>query len=484
MFERDTDTGVLARTDDETPLNLWYRSPGRPLPIAISVDDAYLFVFEGKGDQTNLFSLADRLNPERLATLAKFWGNSWPPDECRFADSRTKGVVVDVFCPGTAFTARWDSEASELVGADFITDEQVDRLGGPPMPDFDALVDLAVSPDDEHLYVATPNHGILIFARGGGPVAEESSGMPDLVIQRVWSSTAAPATGASFELSALVRNRGSGQATAATLRFYRSANATISSLDAEVGSLALDALAASGTRSRSVDVTAPAVAGTYYYGACVDDVADESETANNCSQAVSVAVIEGAPDLVVEGISVDESTLDAGESFTLSAVARNRGYGAAAATTVRYYRSDDTRVSTADAEVGTDNLGALAAGGDSALSIDLNAPTEPGTVYYGACVDAVSGESAEDNNCSAAVAVTVHSYCRAGDVVAPGGSCGIYGTDHTFDVESDGQGCLRAGFTLCSGGSISFRSATLTFIADQLDDMSWEIEEIDPAPPD
>ena len=410
VFERDTDTGVLVRTDHETPLRVWVL---QPFPIAISDDDEYLFVFDGTGDLTNLFSLADRLNPERLGTLSRFWGLSWEEVECRFADSRTEGVIVDVFCPGMAFTTRWDSEAGELVGADFITPEQVDRFGGSPMPDFDDLVDLAVSPDDEYLYVATPNNGILIFARGGNPVAEDSTGMPDLVIQHVWSSTAAPATGASFALSALVRNRGSGRATAATLGFYRSADATISSEDAEVGSLALDALAAYGTRSRAVDVTAPAVAGTYYYGACVDDVADESETANNCSQAVSVEVIEGAPDLVVEGISVDESTLDAGESFTLNAVARNRGHGAAAATTVRYYRSDDTGVSTADTEVGTDNVGALAAGNDSALSIDLDAPTDPGTVYYGACVDAVSGESAEDNNCSVAVAVTIRG--TAGD---------------------------------------------------------------------
>ena len=133
-------------------------------------------------------------------------------------------------------------------------------------------------------------------------------------------------------------------------------------------------------------------------------------------QAVSVTVTQGAPDLVVEGISVDEPTLDAGESFTLSGVARNRGYGPSAATTHRYYRSDDTRVSAADTEVGTDNLGALAAGNHSALSIDLDAPAEPGTVYYGACVDAVSGEAAADNNCSAAVAVTVRG--AAGDRTA------------------------------------------------------------------
>ena len=482
VFDRDTDTGVLTPTDNITILD--FLIPYRTLPIAISDDDAYLFVFDRTGDRTKLFSLADRLNPEWLGMLSRFWGWDRPSDRCHFADSRTEGVIVDVFCPGGAFSVRWDSEAGELVGADFITPEQVDRLGGPPMPDFDDLVDLAVSPDDEYLYVATPNNGILIFARGGSPVTEDSTGMPDLVVQHVWSSTAAPASGASFALSALVRNRGSGRATSATLGFYRSADATISVEDVEVGSLALDVLAAYGTRSRTVDVTAPVVAGTYYYGACVDDVADESETANNCSQAVSLAVTEGAPDLVVEGISVDKSTLDVGESFTLNAVVRNRGHSTAAATTLRYYRSEDTLVSTADTQVGTNNVGALAAGGDSALSIGLNAPVEPGTAYYGACIDAVSRESAEDNNCSDTVAVTVQSYCRDGRVVAPGGRCLIYGTDHTFDVESDGQGCLRTGFTLCSEGSIDLQSATLTFVAHQLDNMSWEIEEIDPAPPD
>ena len=33
--------------------------------------------------------------------------------------------------------------------------------------------------------------------------------------------------------------------------------------------------------------------GTYYYGACVDAVAGESDTANNCSSAVSVTVSDG-----------------------------------------------------------------------------------------------------------------------------------------------------------------------------------------------
>ena len=48
-------------------------------------------------------------------------------------------------------------------------------------------------------------------------------------------------------------------------------------------------LAASGTSSQSVDLTAPGP-GTYYYGACVDALTDESDTTNNCSTSVVVTV--------------------------------------------------------------------------------------------------------------------------------------------------------------------------------------------------
>ena len=39
-------------------------------------------------------------------------------------------------------------------------------------------------------------------------------------------------------------------------------------------------------------VTAPASAGTYYYGLCVDAVTGESDTTNNCSGSASVEVTE------------------------------------------------------------------------------------------------------------------------------------------------------------------------------------------------
>ena len=229
---------------------------------------------------------------------------------------------------------------------------------------------------------------------------------PDLVVGSPSVSNSSPLTGASFTLSATVRNQGSGPSAATTLRYYRSTDATISGTDTQVGTDAVGALSASGTSDESIGLTAPASAGTYYYGACVIVVTDESDTSNNCSDAVTVTV-GGRPDLVVESPSVDDDSPVTGASFTLSATVRNQGSGPSAATTLRYYRSADATITGTDTQVGTDAVSALSASGTSDESIDLTAPSSPGTYYYGACVNSVTGESDTSNNCSSAVTIAV-----------------------------------------------------------------------------
>ena len=119
----------------------------------------------------------------------------------------------------------------------------------------------------------------------------------------------------------------------------------------------------------------------------------------------------GSPDLIVESPSVDNSSPDAGEYFTLSATVRNQGNGSGtyALTTLRYYQSTDATISTNDKEVGSDLVSRLAAGETSEESGRVRAPSSPGTYYYGACVESVSSESNTNNNCSSAVTVTVGS---------------------------------------------------------------------------
>ena len=133
---------------------------------------------------------------------------------------------------------------------------------------------------------------------------------------------------------------------------------------------------------------------------------------------VEVETMAPEPDLVVRSPSVSASSLETGESFTLSVTVGNDGAGTAAwRPTLLYYRSDDGTISHADTEEGAERtdkqkeIGALFAGQTRSHSISLTAPSSAGTYYYGACVASDSFraalESDTTNNCSGSVAVVV-----------------------------------------------------------------------------
>ena len=97
------------------------------------------------------------------------------------------------------------------------------------------------------------------------------------------------------------------------------------------------------------------------------------------------------PDLGVGIPSINDATLYTGNSFTLLVTVTNAGDGASEATTLRYYRSTDTTITSSDTELDADAVGGLAAAGTSDQSVDLTAPSTAGAYYYGACVDSVTG---------------------------------------------------------------------------------------------
>ena len=109
----------------------------------------------------------------------------------------------------------------------------------------------------------------------------------------------------------------------------------------------MSSLDAAESGDESISLTAPSTPGTYYYGACVDSLSDESDTTNNCSPAVAVTVgAAPAPDLVVDAPTADTSAPAGGARFTLSATVRNQGSGPSAFTTLRYYQSSDSTITT------------------------------------------------------------------------------------------------------------------------------------------
>ena len=269
---------------------------------------------------------------------------------------------------------------------------------------------------------------------------------PDLVVDEPRVTDSSPLTGASFTLSATVRNRGSAAAARSTLTYYRSSDATIDTNDSSVGTDAVSRLAAAATSAESIDLAAPATAGTYYYGACVGTVTNESNTGNNCSTAVTVTVV-APPDLVVVTPSVSDSNPEAERPFTLRVTVGNEG-GAAASTTLTYYRSTNTTIDTNDRSVGMDPVSGLGAGTSSPQSISVTAPATKGTYYYGACVEPAQNESDTTNNCSVAVAVTVGT-ASAPDLVVESpsvtDSSPLTGAPFTLSVTVRNQGSAASG---------------------------------------
>ena len=245
----------------------------------------------------------------------------------------------------------------------------------------------------------------------------EPQGPPDLVVVSLSVSNSRPVAGTAFTLSATVRNDGGTPSPVTILRHYSSSDATITTSDTAVGTVAVGALSASGTSSESFLLTAPSTPGTYYYGACVDAVTGESDTTNNCSASVMVTVLavqqppQRRPDIAPLGVFLASGALDGspGRSFTFRSWVRNHGDAESAATTLRFYRSVKRSIEPTDTLVGSVAVGPLAASGatSSELLLSLTAPTRDGTYYYGACVDAVAGESDTTNNCTGYLTMTV-----------------------------------------------------------------------------
>ena len=138
---------------------------------------------------------------------------------------------------------------------------------------------------------------------------ENEAGEGDLIVSASISDTSLT-TGQAFTLTATVQNQGTDESPDLVLSYYRSSNATISTLDAPVGTDAVGRLAASEIRNESISLMAPSRPDTYYYGACVDSVSSESDTPINCSTGVRVIVAEDEDD------AQDDHTPDESDTST------------------------------------------------------------------------------------------------------------------------------------------------------------------------
>ena len=237
--------------------------------------------------------------------------------------------------------------------------------------------------------------------------------VPDLSVT-ISASSADVAPSGMLTLTATVSNTGTGASPETTLRWYRSDDNTLeitgANVDDSQGTKMVSTVAAGGSVMISESmITAPSMAGTWYYFACVDAVAYDTDADNDCS-STGAAVEVTAPDLIVNSIAASSASVATSAELTLTATVMNTGRRASPMTTLQWYRSTDMTIETSDDSTGSavDVAGLMASSTSDTLSSSMvTVPMTAGTYYYGACVTSVTHESDTTNNCSSGVEVVV-----------------------------------------------------------------------------
>ncbi|HWR98319.1 MAG TPA: CARDB domain-containing protein, partial [Candidatus Methanoperedens sp.] len=221
--------------------------------------------------------------------------------------------------------------------------------------------------------------------------------------------------GEPFGEGVTVTNIGNGAAGASTARFYLSTDAVITGADTLLtGTLANSALGAGASETDltlvlTVPTSPPVPEGTYYFGACADDLnaVTESNETNNCDVEGSTWIVRWAA-LSVTTLANPPATVLQGGSFDVTdTTANTAAYGGDAVPFVNsYYLSSDSTITTGDTLLtGTRVINGLAAVDSSNGTITVTVPsgTPTGTYYLGVCADStgVVPEANEANNCRA-----------------------------------------------------------------------------------
>ena len=172
----------------------------------------------------------------------------------------------------------------------------------------------------------------------------------------------------------------------------------------------------------------------------------------------------GSSNLTVSAFSASPSSVSTNASIKLDYTVRNSGDASSELSTLTYYRSSDSNITTSDTKISDRNIIALSAGGQTSYSSNaFNAPATAGTYYYGACVA---------GSCSTGAQVVVTSSSSGGGgsssnscnlvnntiTLAEGKSCTYNGSTAKCENSRISYGSLSAGGTITLNG-ISFKCA-------------------------
>ena len=214
----------------------------------------------------------------------------------------TSGISDEDGLTNVSYSYQWQADGADISGATGSTYTLADTDEGKAVS---VMVSFTDDRGNEESLTSEPTDAVEAL-------------QPDLALGLVVIAASPLGTypGDTVRISAALQNEGDGVSPATTLRYYQSSDANIDASDTEVGTAYVAELAASeSTSGETVEVTAPPTSGTYYYGACVDAVAGESDTSNNCSSSIELVVL--APNSPATGAPTISGTAQLGEILTV-----------------------------------------------------------------------------------------------------------------------------------------------------------------------
>lgn len=127
-------------------------------------------------------------------------------------------------------------------------------------------------------------------------VGSTTSPAPDLIVRDFDVADTSLSAGEAVEVSAVVENRGDASAgERPQLVYLWSDDSTISMSDHRLSTDTVVVLKAGQSSTEHEELTAPLAPDPYWLGACVEAVAGERNTGNNCSNSIRISFVEQQP---------------------------------------------------------------------------------------------------------------------------------------------------------------------------------------------
>jgi subtilase family serine protease len=230
----------------------------------------------------------------------------------------------------------------------------------------------------------------------------------DLVAVSIVPAVTSLEAGESLALSLSVLNEGPDAVPGFRVGAYLSADDQFDAGDPRLGTWTQAGLDPDELfqTSGTVQVPVATVDGGYHLLVFADDLEELDENSEDNNIVLSSVLLNVAPpshpDLVVESVGFSPTSVEAGQTITVSDVVRNDGVEASGSFRVGIYLSADALITTADLLIGQRSVSSLAVGSSASGSGSMTVPLfiSAGNYFVGAVVDDLDAivEMDETNN--------------------------------------------------------------------------------------